>query len=122
MENRSKSPNSQLPENVFFVLHKQLFPIKKETTKIGRHPKNDLIINDSLVSRWHAEVRFEDGDFALYDLDAKYGTRVNNDRVERCVLKSGDTISLATTPLLFIDRSEQIIDYAQNTTGMVEKK
>ena len=122
MENRSKPPYSQLPENVFLVLHKQLFLIKKELTKIGRHPQNDLIINDSLVSRWHAEVRFEDGDFTLCDLGTKYGTRVNNDRVEHCVLKSGDTISLATTPLLFIDRSEHIIDHAQDTTGMVEKK
>lgn len=109
---------SQIPENVFLVLHKQLHPLKKDTTKIGRHPDNDLIIIDPLISRWHAQVRYEGGDYVVYDMDARYGTRVNNEPVGRCGLCSGDTISLASTPLLFIDRSEQMIRRALETTGI----
>jgi pSer/pThr/pTyr-binding forkhead associated (FHA) protein len=99
-------------------LHKQLLPIRQETFKIGRHPKNDLIITDPRVSRWHAQLRFEEGEFMIYDMDTKFGTYVNNEKVDQSALSSGDTISLANTPLLFIDRSEQIIRRTHDTTGI----
>jgi pSer/pThr/pTyr-binding forkhead associated (FHA) protein len=112
---------TQLPKNVFLVIDKQLFPVNKTTIKIGRHAENDLIISDLLVSRWHAEIRFEEETFIIYDMESKYGTAVNNEPTSRRILKSGDTISLANTPLLFIDRSEQVIRRSQDTTGILGK-
>jgi len=119
MEKSLDKPEAQLPENVFLVLDKQLFPLDKTVIKIGRHAENDLIINDLLVSRWHAEIRFEEKAFVIYDMESKYGTSVNNEPASRRVLKSGDTISLANTPLLFIDRSDQMIRRSQDTTGIM---
>jgi pSer/pThr/pTyr-binding forkhead associated (FHA) protein len=116
MKKQSDKPESQLPENVFLVMDKQLFPINKTTVKIGRHVENDLIIYDPLVSRWHAEIRFEGEAFVLYDMGTKYGTEVNNEPVSRCVLRSGDKISFANTPILFIDRSDQVVHRSQDTT------
>jgi len=120
MDNYSNQLESEIPDNVFLVLDKQLFPVDKATIRIGRHAENDLIINDPLISRWHAEIRFEDKDFVVYDMGSKFGTEVNNEPVLGCVLKSGDTISLANTPLLFIDRSDQVISRTQDTTGVLE--
>ena len=122
MEKQSDMPETQLPENVYLAIDKQLFPLNKTTTRIGRHVENDLIISDPLVSRWHAEVRFEEGAFVIYDMKTKSGTEVNNERVSRCVLKSGDTIKLANTPLLFIDRSDQVLRQSQDTTRTKGKK
>ena len=122
MKKQSDMPETQLPENVYLAIDKQLFPLNKRTTRIGRHVENDLIISDPLVSRWHAEVRFEEGAFVIYDMKTKSGTEVNNERVSRCVLKSGDTIKLANTPLLFIDRSDQVLRQSQDTTRTKGKK
>ncbi|MGD8455155.1 MAG: FHA domain-containing protein [Anaerolineales bacterium] len=116
MENQSSQLVSQLPDNVYLFIDKQLFRIKKTTVKIGRHVENDLIIYDPLVSRWHAEIRFEDASFIIYDNETKYGTKVNDESVSRCVLRSGDNISVANTPMLFIDRSEQILRRSEDTT------
>jgi pSer/pThr/pTyr-binding forkhead associated (FHA) protein len=122
MDKSLENSEVKIPENVFLVLHKQLLPVTRETIKIGRHPENDLIITDPRVSRWHAQLRFEEGDFVIYDMDAKFGVAVNNELVKRCVLSSGDTISLANTPLLFIDRSDQMIQKIHDTTGLISEK
>ena len=119
MINSSQDSPKELPQNIFLVIDKHLLPVKQHTMNIGRHPNNDLIINDPRVSRWHAQIRFEDGDFILYDMDAKFGTFVNNERVNKYVLKTGDTISLANTPVLFIDRSDKIIRQIDGVTGVL---
>ena len=89
---------------------------------MGRHPDNDLIINDPRVSRFHAQIRFEDGQFVIHDLDAKFGTFVNNENIKKCVIESGDTISLANTPLLFINRSSEMVRNIRDTTGMLSEE
>ncbi|WP_354637477.1 DUF1707 and FHA domain-containing protein [Kitasatospora camelliae] len=48
---------------------------------IGRRPGSGLRLNDSSVSRTHAELRREDGDWVLYDLGSTNGTHVNGRRV-----------------------------------------
>lgn len=119
MDMSLENTKEKIPDNVFLVIDKQLLPITQETVTIGRHPSNNLIITDPHVSRWHAQLRFEEGEFVIYDMDAKFGTCVNNEQIKRCVLRSGDTISLANTPLLFIDRSDQMIRKIHDTTGML---
>lgn len=119
MDNTLENTEIKIPDNVFLVIDKQLLPITQGTVTIGRHPSNNLIITDPRVSRWHAQLRFEDGEFVIYDMDAKFGTCVNNEQIQRCVLRSGDTISLANTPLLFIDRSDQMIRKIHETTGLI---
>jgi pSer/pThr/pTyr-binding forkhead associated (FHA) protein len=119
MDKPLENSKVRIPDNVFLVIDKQLLPITQETITIGRHPSNNLIITDPRVSRWHAQLRFEEGEFVIYDMDAKFGVSVNNEQVKRGVLRSGDTISLANTPLLFIDRSDNMIRKIHDTTGML---
>lgn len=106
-----------MPENVFLVFENHLFPLTQINTSIGRHPDNDLIINEPSVSRWHAELRFEDGEFYIYDMDSRFGTFLNTTKIKRSLVRNGDTISLANTPVLFIDRSDKIIRQIEQTTG-----
>ena len=72
------------------------------STNIGRDSsQNDIIIDDVYVSAVHARIRVENGVFYLYDLASTNRTFVNGERVERMMLRDGDTITLGETTLRF---------------------
>ena len=73
---------------------------------IGREEGNSLRLNDERVSRFHAKVQSEDGDFIITDLDSTNGTRVNGSPVQIRRLKPGDQISLGRSVLLFGSHAE----------------
>lgn len=68
---------------------------------IGREEGNSLRLNDERVSRFHAKVQSEDGDFIITDLDSTNGTRVNGSPVQIRRLKPGDQIAIGRSVLLF---------------------
>ena len=94
MESNNRIPANQF-DGVYLVINNQIFPIQKEITKIGRKLDNDLEIQDSLVSRHHAEIHLKDGRFKLVDLDSTGGTYLNNKKIQESVIYSGDIILLA---------------------------
>jgi phosphoserine phosphatase RsbU/P len=61
---------------------------------IGRSHGNDLILSHSGVSRLHAEVLVQNGQYLLRDLNSKLGTYLNGVRVEQAKLSGGDKIQL----------------------------
>ncbi|MEO1272686.1 MAG: FHA domain-containing protein [Myxococcota bacterium] len=63
---------------------------------IGRQNDCAIQTSDHSVSRVHAEVLFEGGQFEVVDLQSANGTRINNDaqRLNRQTLRSGDEIRL----------------------------
>ena len=83
------------------VFHNQVIPLDRAVVNLGRNNGNDLIFETPLVSRRHAQIRLENGEFVLYDMRSRWGTRVNNQLVERVVLHAGDEIWLASVPLRF---------------------
>ena len=52
-------------KGAYLVIHSQIFPLKKETVRIGRKLDNDLVIQEPMVSRYHAEVRLENGKYFI---------------------------------------------------------
>jgi phosphoserine phosphatase RsbU/P len=60
--------------------------------RIGRKTGKDLEIPDPRVSRDHAEIVCENGDFYVIDTGSKLGTFVNGDRVDRKRLTRNDRI------------------------------
>jgi hypothetical protein len=62
--------------------------------KLGRALENDVVIPDSRVSRFHAEIRRDGGRLVVYDLDSTNGTFVGGRSVQKHTLKDGDEISL----------------------------
>ncbi|KJS53897.1 peptide-binding protein [Streptomyces rubellomurinus subsp. indigoferus] len=60
---------------------------------IGRLPGSGLRLHDPSVSRRHAELRQEDGDWVLYDLGSTNGTHVNGRRIAGAVrVRPGDQV------------------------------
>jgi two-component system, cell cycle response regulator len=62
--------------------------------RIGRHATNDLRVEDSGVSRFHACIDPEEDGHAIEDLDSRNGTRVNGSAAGRTKLGEGDWIQL----------------------------
>ena len=113
--------DQEIPKNVFIVLNTQLIPIKKEVTRLGRLPNNDVIISEADISRFHAEIHFRKGKFILKDLNARNGTFINGEQISSQALQSGDTITMGGTPLLFIDRSEKIVEKMNKETVSLDE-
>jgi len=102
--------------DAFLILNSQIIPIFVDELKIGRHIENDVVIGAESVSRSHAQIRFEFGQYVLYDQNSTSGTYVNNKKINRCVLNSGDLISLAEVKLMFIDHGARVRTITKQTT------
>ena len=76
-----------------------------DPVSIGRMPDCDIVINDSNVSRIHAEVRVVDGRATLLDLKSLNGTRLNGRGVPPDTfglpLSDGDEVQIGNTTLRF---------------------
>lgn len=118
MEN-SSTPKQE--KKAYLIVNSQVFPLTKEITTIGRKLDNDLVIQDILVSRKHAEIRFENGKYAIYDLNSTGGTYLNNKKVEEAKLFSGDLILISNIPLMFIDESKTLEMDSSKKTGELDE-
>jgi len=79
----------------------ELFKVKL-TTKIGRELDNDIVLLDPRVSRYHAEILLEQGQWTLKDLGSANGTQVNGTVVTiPTPLQADDRISFGETVLAF---------------------
>ncbi len=83
---------------------------------LGRSHRADITINDMLLSRIHAEIcHGEIGGFEIVDHESTNLTIVNNQDIERALLKTGDCLLLGETEILVeIDAPE--IDTHEKTT------
>jgi hypothetical protein len=75
------------------------FPIGAEALVIGRSPDVAVVVNDTNVSRRHAEVwRTTDG-VAVRDLGSTNGTFVNGHRIDAVSLSPRDDVTVGTLHL-----------------------
>lgn len=77
------------------------FDLTERRMTIGRGRMNDITINDSSVSREHAELVQDGGTYVVRDLDSTNGVLVNGARVREQVLAPGDTVTLGNSVLRF---------------------
>src|SRR5579862_3608036 len=64
---------------------------------IGRSPViNTVVIQDKIISRQHARIELEDAHLVVSDLNSANGTYVNDERIQRKALKSGDTVVIGS--------------------------
>lgn len=79
----------------------QEYTLSGEEITIGRSGQNDIVLNESQVSRQHARIAVIDGDYLLEDAGSTNGTYVNGQRVSRRVrLLDGDEVRFGERLLL----------------------
>ena len=69
---------------------------------IGRKVDRDLIIPDPRVSREHASIISENGEFFVVDQGSKHGTFVNGERVERRKLNRNDKMEFGARDVAYL--------------------
>lgn len=78
------------------------FAIRSDVCRIGRHPGNEIVIDDKSVSRLHAHlVRHINGTFSIYDAGSKNGVKVGNRSVASSFLHEGDFVELGNIRFKF---------------------
>lgn len=83
-----------------------VFDILEERLSIGRDAKNDIVIDNSYISGFHAEMtKHVDGGYELIDLKSSNGTFVNGQRIERSRIKGGDKIRFGQLDSRFRERA-----------------
>jgi adenylate cyclase len=84
---------------------RQTYALTKDEITIGRSPENDLVIQDSSISRQHARVFRSGNAWRVADMGSKNGTHLNDHDNTNVDLQDGDEIILGKFPLTFSDES-----------------
>lgn len=84
----------------------------RTTVRIGRAPENDLVVNDLVVSRRHAELRgLPDGGYQIVDLGSHNGTYLNGAAVAVARVTEGDIVGIGHSAFCLVgDRLEEYVD------------
>jgi FHA domain-containing protein len=99
---------SRSTPRAFLILDGQrTIPLHEAVINIGRRLDNQIVVDDPSVSRNHAQLRLRYGHYVVYNLGSTGGTFVNGQRIEECVLRPGDVISLGSVPLIYGEDSGQ---------------
>lgn len=80
--------------------------------RIGRGPGNDLVIEDLVVSRRHAELRaLADGTYEIADLGSHNGTYLNGAPVDRAPITEGDIVGIGHSAFCLVgDQLQEYVD------------
>ncbi|SFB24847.1 FHA domain-containing protein [Azotobacter beijerinckii] len=79
----------------------------EERFTIGRDRRNRLVLDDSGVSDFHAEIRQRNGLYYLHDCESENGTFVNDARIaSHYQLRADDLLRVGPVELLLLDPSK----------------
>ena len=84
----------------------QVKRVESRRVVLGRSRECDIQIEDSNVSRRHAELRQEGTAYWIVDLDSTNGIEVNGRSVTRAKLEPGDTFTVGETVVTFSTERE----------------
>ena len=90
-------------ENCFLMFEDKKIPISAKIT-IGRAETNDIIVDDTMASRFHAVIQKINDDYFIKDLNSTNGTIVNKEAVPKdkyVKLNCDDVIFIGRTKLHF---------------------
>jgi hypothetical protein len=89
--------------------------VRDQPLTLGREAGNDVILKSTFVSKQHAVVRYEGGQFLVEDLKSANGTRVNGAPISVSLLSPGDKIEVGDQNLTFLDRA--VVQKGGKSTG-----
>ena len=84
----------------------QEFEVSKSEITIGRGQTNDIVLQDSRVSRSHARFEFDaQGGVTVVDLGSTNGVRVNGIPVDRAKIQPGDVVIVGGSQITHVKAS-----------------
>jgi hypothetical protein len=77
-----------------------------QTLSIGRDASNNVVLNDKMVSRHHAQlIIMDNGQVMIKDLGSSNGSYLNGNRITETYLKQGDVVKCGGT---FVNWSQYV--------------
>src|SRR5437773_263629 len=100
----SSSPGSGVFPTLVFVQGNEQRTINLDHSpfSVGRKVDKDLVIADPRVSRDHALIVSENGQFCVIDQSSKHGTFVNGERVQRKTLERNDRLEFGVRDVAYV--------------------
>src|SRR5438477_2140058 len=100
----SSSPGSGVFPTLVFVQGNEQRTINLDHSPftVGRKVDKDLVIADPRVSRDHALITLENGQFYVDDQGSKHGTFVNGERVQRKSLERNDRVEFGVRDVAYV--------------------
>jgi len=96
------------------------FDLNGPVISVGRHSSNSVALHDTQVSRRHLELRaLAGGGYKLIDLGSGNGTLLNGQAVQEAVLRSGDTITIGQSVLMYTVARSDPPDHGNDLTERV---
>src|SRR5437016_5264291 len=100
------APATPVPGEVTILIEaggrQQKVVVSKSPFTIGRLTDCDVVITDTRVSRVHASLVSEGGEYFIVDGGSRYGTFVNGARCNRARLQNGDSITVGAADLKLV--------------------
>jgi hypothetical protein len=85
----------------------KVVPLVKERMTLGRRPYNDIVVDNLAVSGEHAALQAIGNEFFIEDLSSTNGTYINNKKIKRQILQSGDTIEIGKYAIKYMHEAEE---------------
>ncbi|HBY94737.1 MAG TPA: ABC transporter ATP-binding protein [Chloroflexi bacterium] len=84
--------------------------LDREVLTLGRDPSNDIVVEDRVVSRRHAQLQRTSGGYEIVDLGGANGLTFGGTRVPKKVLADGDVVWIAQTVSLTYKTSADTVE------------
>jgi transcriptional regulator with PAS, ATPase and Fis domain len=106
--------NSESPLAGLVLLYAETYPmlpaafaLGRDRTVIGREPPCKILLPVTAVSRVHAELTWERGNFFIRDLDSRNGVLVNGRRITRDRLEAFDEVRVGDAIFKFVENDAE---------------
>ena len=84
------------------IAGKEVYPLIRRETSIGRNKNCDILLEDSTVSRLHAVVVCAKDGWYVTDIRSQAGIFINGKKIsKKAYIKTGDRITLGAVTLVF---------------------
>ncbi|MBX9679632.1 MAG: FHA domain-containing protein [Gemmataceae bacterium] len=83
-------------------------PLRKSVHSLGRASECDIVVRHGTVSRRHAEVRVENGEVKVLDLESRNGTYVSDGRVTEAIVRPNQIIRFGDVGLLLVAAMQDV--------------
>lgn len=96
--------------------------VNKDRITIGRRPDNDIQVDNLAVSGQHAVITTVVNDTVIEDLRSTNGTMVNDQMIEKHLLKNGDVIEIGKHLIKYVVETTTATPYQDFAKTMVIRR
>ncbi|MEM8746363.1 MAG: FHA domain-containing protein [Actinomycetota bacterium] len=105
-------PLGELPQEVGVLIVRagaqagDRFELDRDTIRLGRHPDSEISLDDITVSRRHVDIERTPEGYVATDAGSLNGTYVNQERIDKVLLRHGDELQVGKFRLVFFERHD----------------